>query len=132
MKIYLDSSALVKLVQVEDESTALRRYLRRHRDDLRVSSALALVEVVRAVGGGGADARAHARRLIARLHLVSVTDRLLDRAADLAPSLPLRSLDAIHVASARELGPDLRGVVTYDRRMSEAAETAGLVVVAPR
>jgi uncharacterized protein len=40
--------------------------------------------------------------------------------------------DAIRVASARELGPDLRGVVTYDRRMSEAAEAAGLVVVAPR
>jgi predicted nucleic acid-binding protein len=62
VKLYLDSSALVKLIQREVESSALRRYLRRHRDDRRVTSALARVEVVRAVAGGGPNAIAHARR----------------------------------------------------------------------
>jgi len=131
VKLYLDGSALVELVQVEAEPSALRRYLRRHRDDLTVSSALSLVEVVRAVGGGGAEARAPARRLIAGLHLVSVTDRLLDSAAELSPGSQLRSLDAIHLASAQRLLPDPRAVVTYDPRMSAAAEAVGLVAVAP-
>lgn len=131
MKLYLDSSALVKLVQVEAESAAVRRFLRRHREDLRVSSALARVEVVRAVSGGGPAARAHARRLLGRLHLLAVTRELLDAAADLAPGSPLRSLDAIHVVSAQALGSDLRSVVTYDQRMAAAVNAAGLVVAAP-
>jgi hypothetical protein len=132
MKLYLDSSALVKLVQSEPETSGLRRYLRRHRDDLRVTSSLALVEVVRAVSTGGPEARAHARRLLGRLHLLSLTTSLLDSAADLAPSSPLRSLDAIHLASAQELGSELRAVLTYDSRMAAAAQSVGLVVTAPR
>jgi len=132
VKLYLDSSALVKLVQSEPETSGLRRYLRRHRDDLRVTSSLAQVEVVRAVSSGGPEARAHARRLLGRLHLLSMTSSLLDSAADLAPSSPLRSLDAIHLASAQALGPELRAVLTYDSRMAVAAETVGLLVSAPR
>src|ERR1700730_662110 len=65
MKLYLDSSALVKLVRREAESSPLRRFLRRHQDDGRVTSALARVEVVRAVTGGGPAAVAHARRQLA-------------------------------------------------------------------
>ena len=53
MRLYLDSSAIVKLVKAEPESAALRRYLRRRRENGRVTSALAQVEVVRAVAGGG-------------------------------------------------------------------------------
>ena len=60
MKLYLDSSALVKLVRREAESSPLRRFLRRHGEDGRVTSALARVEVVRAVMGGGPAAIAHA------------------------------------------------------------------------
>jgi len=105
VKLYLDSSVLVKLVQQETESTALRQYLRRHRDDGRVTSALARVEVVRAVSGGGARAIGHARRTLIRVDQIHLDRPLLDDAATLAPSSVLRSLDAIHLASARLLAP---------------------------
>lgn len=131
MKLYLDSSALVKLVKEEAESGALRRFLRRHRSDRRVTSALARVEVVRAVAGGGPAAVAHARRQLARVDHVNVDRDLLDEAATLAPGLTLRSLDAIHLAAARSIGADLRAVVTYDQRMKDAAVAVGLVVEAP-
>ncbi len=131
MKLYLDSSALVKLVNQEAESSALRKFLRRHRTDGRVTSALARVEVVRAVCGGGPAAIAHARRQLARLDQINLERDLLDDAATLAPGSVLRSLDAIHLASAHSIGADLRAIVTYDQRMSDAAVAVGLVVEAP-
>jgi uncharacterized protein len=131
VKLYLDSSALVKLVQRESESTALRRYLRRHQDDGRVTSALARVEVVRAVSGGGARAIGHARRMLTRVDQIHLDRTLLDEAATLAPSSVLRSLDAIHLASARLLGSDLRSVVTYDERMGAIASGLGMPVERP-
>lgn len=131
MKLYLDTSALVKLVQVEAESAALRRYLRQCSGDVRVTSALARVELVRAVTGGGPQARAHARRALTRLHVLDIGRDVLDDAADLAPGSALRSLDAIHLASARQVGGDLRAVVTYDIRMAGAATGLGMVVAAP-
>ena len=131
MKLYLDSSALVKLVKLEPESGPLRRFLRRHRTDGRVTSALARVEVVRAVAAGGPAAVAQARRQLARLDHVNIDRVLLDEAATLAPGAILRSLDAIHLASASSIGADLRAVVTYDRRMADAAAALSLVVEAP-
>ncbi|MDA8046415.1 MAG: type II toxin-antitoxin system VapC family toxin [Actinomycetota bacterium] len=131
MRLYLDSSALVKLVQQETESAALRQYLRRHRGDGRVTSALARVEVVRAVSGGGASAIGHARRTLARIDQIHLDRPLLDDAATIEPSTVLRSLDAIHLASARLLGSDLRAVVTYDQRMATSASGLGLQVETP-
>lgn len=131
MRLYLDSSALVKLVQVEAESAALRRYLRRYRADERVSCALARVEVVRAVLGGGPPAIGKARRQLGRLYLVPLDRDLLDDAATLEPGQLLRSLDAVHLAAARRLGTDLRSVVTYDERMTDASKAIGLPVVGP-
>ena len=131
MKLYLDSSALVKLVQREPESAALRRFLQRYRDDRRVTSALARVEVVRAVSGGGPDAVAHARRQLSRVDQIALDRDLLDAAAALAPGAVLRSLDAIHLACARALGADLRTLVTYDQRMRAAATAIGVAVDAP-
>jgi predicted nucleic acid-binding protein len=131
MKLYLDSSALVKLVRQETESTTLRRFLRRHRGDLRVTSALARVEVVRAVMGGGPSAVAHAKRQLGRVDQINLDRELLDEAAALAPPSVLRSLDAIHLASARAIGADLRAVVTYDLRMHAAAVALGMVVTTP-
>ncbi|MHB1924891.1 MAG: PIN domain-containing protein, partial [Acidimicrobiales bacterium] len=91
MKLYLDSSALVKLVQRETESGALRRFLRRQRVDQLVTSALARVEVVRAVLPGGPAALAQARRQLSRLDQIMLSTEVLDRAATLAPSVQLRS-----------------------------------------
>ena len=131
MRLYLDSSALVKLVQREKESDALRRFLRSHRTDRLVTSALARVEVVRAILIGGPAAIAQARRQLSRLDQVLLGTEVLDRAATLASNVQLRSLDAIHLAAAQVVGADLRAVVTYDRRMADAAKDLGLAVERP-
>ena len=131
MKLYLDASAIVKLVQKEAESAALRRYLRRHRADLRVTSALSRVEVVRAVLPGGSTAVGHAQRQLGRLHQIALGLNLLDDAATIAPEALLRSLDAVHVVSAQLLGDDLRALITYDQRMSDTAALLGLPTAAP-
>jgi len=131
LRLYLDSSALVKLVQRETESDALRRFLRRHRADQPVTSALARVEVVRAILTGGPAAIAHARRQLSRIDQILLGTEVLDRAATLAPHIQLRSLDAIHLAAAQVVGTDLRALVTYDHRMADAAQALGLTVEAP-
>ena len=127
--VYLDSSAIVKLVVTEAESRALRRYLR--TEPQRASCALAKVEVVRAVRPHGAAATTRARQLLRRLDLIQLDDELLDSAATLHGGV-LRSLDAIHLAAAQVLGDELTAIVTYDERMAAAAERLGLVVQAPR
>ena len=131
MKLYLDSSAVVKLIQREPETAALRRYLRRTRDDQFFTSALSRVEVIRAVTTGGPAAITQARRQLSRLAQVALTTDLLDHAANLAPDTLLRSLDAIHLAAAQLAGNDLRAVVTYDQRMATVATQLGLPVQAP-
>ena len=126
--IYVDSSALVKLAVREPESAALRHYLGRHRP--LVSSALARTEVVRALLPLGPDAVRRGRDVLARVGLLRVSDRVLDAAGLLAPA-DLRSLDAIHLASAEQFGSDLRGFVTYDDRLATAAAGRGLRVIRP-
>lgn len=125
---YLDSSAIVKLAVRERESDALRRYLRGRRP--LVSSALARTEVLRATLPGGQPAQAVARRTLARIDLVRVNDRVLDAAGTLPP-LDLRSLDAIHLATAHRLGSDLGEFVTYDGRLADAARSMGFRLAAP-
>ncbi len=132
MKLYLDSSALVKLVQREPESAALRRFLRDVDADELVTSTLARVEVVRAVAPAGARAVSQARRQLARLDQIVLSVELLDRAAELPATVPLRSLDAIHIAAAQLTGEQLRALITYDRRMADAARELGIVVESPR
>ena len=125
--IYADSSALVKLVVREAESAALRRYLRRRTV---LSSALARTEVTRAVLDLGDTAVAAARGLLGAVELVRVTDEVLDGAGVLRPA-GVRSLDAIHLATAKLLQGDLGEVVTYDTRMADAARSLGLPVMSP-
>jgi predicted nucleic acid-binding protein len=127
--VYLDSSAIVKLVIVEAESTALQKYLRRQVQ--RASCGLARVEVLRVVRPHGAAALARARRVLRRIDLVQLDDELLDDAGTLDAGV-LRSLDAIHLAAARVFGDDLTAVVTYDDRMVRSASILGLPVAAPR
>jgi len=126
---YLDSSAIVKLAVREAESVALRRYLRRRRP--LVSSSLARTEVLRALLPAGDDAVGAGRKVLTRLDLVRISNRVLDAAATLRPA-DVRSLDAIHLATAGQLGEDLGVLVTYDERMAEAAKNLGHRVVAPR
>lgn len=126
---YLDSSAFVKLVVSEPESAPLRRSLERW--PARASAALLRTEVVRALRRSANDAYvARAKKLMRSVHLVQLDEALLDRAADLAP-LTLRSLDALHLAAALSLGPDLSAFFVYDLRLQEAAEALGLPVASP-
>jgi len=125
---YLDSSAIVNLAVREPESDALRRYLRRRRP--LVSSSLARTEVLRSLLGGGAPALASGRRVLARIDLVRLNDRVLNSAGVLEP-MELRSLDAMHLATAGRLGADLGEIVTYDQRMAPAARSLGSKVSAP-
>ena len=69
------------------------------------------------------------RRAIAGLALIRLDDRLLDAAADLPQSL--RSLDAIHIATAQSLGPELAALVTYDESMARVAQALGIPVASP-
>lgn len=125
---YVDSSAIVKLAVREPESDALRKYLRRRRP--LMSSALARTEVLRALLPGGEAAVAAGRRALARVDLVRVNDAVLNLAGCLDP-VELRSLDAIHLATATRLGTDLGEIVTYDERMTLAARAMGYRVAAP-
>jgi predicted nucleic acid-binding protein len=126
--VYLDSSAIVKLTVREPESDALRRHLRRRRP--WVSSALARAEVLRALGPGGEPAIAAARAVLARCDLVRVSDRVLNLAGIMQP-VELRSLDAIHLATAERLGSDISELVIYDERMAAAARQMGYRVSSP-
>lgn len=126
--VYLDASAIVKLVVAEDESSALAAHLVGHRR--QVTSSLSRVEVVRAVLRGGAARVSQAQAVLATISQIRIDDRLLDAAATLDPG-GLRSVDAIHLASARALGHDLDHLVAYDRRLLAAATAAGLEVAAP-
>jgi uncharacterized protein len=125
---YLDSSAIVKLAVREAESVALRRYLRRRRP--LVSSSLARTEVLRALLPAGGDAVAAGQKVLTRLDLVRLSNRVLDDAAMLLPA-SIRSVDAIHLATAARLGQDLGPIVTYDDRMADAGRGLGHRVVAP-
>lgn len=126
--IYLDTSALVKLVMREAESDSLREHLgTRPR---QASSALARVELLRAARRIGASTIAQATRVLADLTLLAIDEAILDEAAKAEPR-SLRSLDAIHLTSAQTVGSALAELITYDRRLAEAAESVGIPVSAP-
>ena len=128
--VYLDTSALVKLVVAEPESSALLARLGAW--PRRVSSALALTELPRALrrAGFGGRVRRRAREVLGRLDLIDMDRRILWAASALEPST-LRALDAIHLATALAVREDLDAMVTYDRRLGAAAERAHLEVVTP-
>jgi predicted nucleic acid-binding protein len=127
---YLDSSALVKLVLPEAESARLAEGVQEWRNC--VTSELATVEVMRAVRRASADPRVEQRALevLAGVSLLRMDSDVLARAARLEPRT-LRSLDALHLASALSLQADLRAMVIYDAGLAVAARGCGLEVVAP-
>jgi predicted nucleic acid-binding protein len=125
--VYLDSSAFVKLVLPEPETPALLEAL---EDVARiVASEVLEVEVLRATRRGGGEL-ATALTQLAAVRLLRMNGGIRTNAAELDP-LSVRSLDAIHVATALSLGDRLDGLYTYDERMASAAREAGLDVRAP-
>jgi hypothetical protein len=128
--LYLDSSAFVKVMIEERETGALRTFLA-SREPRRVSSALLRAEALRAVRHLGPDALAQVRDGLRRVDLIGIDDRILDAAGTLEPRV-LRTLDAIHLATAVAIGDDLEAIVTYDEQMIESARLVGLPTATPR
>lgn len=128
--IYLDSSALVKLVFAEDESAALTHWLDTRNDGANFTSDIALVEVPRAVMRFAPTALLQVRDVLDTVNVIQLKESVLHRAASLQPPA-LRSLDAVHLASALQIRADLTAFVAYDQRLHDAALDAGLPAVRP-
>ena len=130
MILYLDASAIVKVIVPENESAALVRALESRAE--QATSALSLAEVPRALRRIRATPAMmrRAARALAQLNLIRL-DRDILEAAGALPLPGLRTLDAVHLASALSLGADLEAVVTYDRRLAAAARGAHVTVLAP-
>ncbi len=128
--VYLDASAIVKLVVEEGESPALRGALRDRPH--RVSSALALVEVhLAAARRSPAPPAGRVSTILAGVTLIPVDQPTLECAAGLGEH-GLRALDAIHMATAQSLGEDLDSFIAYDQRLLTAAQASGLSTEEPR
>lgn len=128
MTVYLDASALVKLIAHEAESAALLAWLRNRPS--QATSVVGLVEVRRAAARHGGVPPERLEAVLARVASVGLDAGIVASAGSLGPA-GLRTLDAIHLASAALLGPDLEAVATYDRRLGEAAAALGLPVASP-
>ncbi|MFV0258626.1 MAG: type II toxin-antitoxin system VapC family toxin [Acidimicrobiales bacterium] len=129
MAAYLDTSALVKLVVEEAETSALMAWVDAAGMDM-VSSDLARTELLRAVRRVAPDRVVRARDVLDAVTLVELPTQIFEEAARIDPPL-LRTLDAVHLAVALDLGDDLDTIVTYDERLSEAAAANGVRVTAP-
>jgi uncharacterized protein len=131
--IYLDTAALVKLVRVEAESAALVTWLNAHSSQPLVASALVEVELPRALRRGQPGVLGSVATVLARLHRVEINAAVRATAGVYTDPM-LRSLDAIHLATAELLvasGRRLTAFVTYDKRLAQTVGLAGLPVAAP-
>jgi len=128
--IYLDSSALVKLLFQEPESEALASWLAARTEVPKLSSQVSVVEVVRVCRRVDAGLEATARRLLAGLDLVPISTAVVERASHVGSAF-LRSLDAIQLATALSVADDLEALIAYDRRLLDAAAQERLPVASP-
>jgi uncharacterized protein len=128
---YADTSAVIKLLAEETHSPALAAFYDEHADAEWVSSSLLKIELMRAVTRVRPVLLPDARDLLHAFSYVAMDDEVVDGAMN-EPDRALRSLDAIHLATARIFGDELDGLVSYDDRLLRAAEDAGLATVSPR
>lgn len=128
---YLDTSAALKLLVEESDSRAFARFYDDHPDATWASSALLRIEVMRVVRRALPAALPDARDLLLAFDYVPIDDGVVAAASD-EPDRSLRSLDAIHLATARLFDPDLSGLITYDDRLARAARSAGMEIVRPQ
>lgn len=128
---YVDTSAALKLLVKEKDSRAFAEFYDAHPGASWASSALLRIEVIRAVARAMPAALPDARDLLLAFDYVTIDDEVVEAAMN-EPDRMLRSLDAIHLATARVLGPDLDGLATYDDRLATAAKDAGIAVIDPR
>ena len=127
--IYADTSALAKLLTAETETAALRDWISR-QDARLVTNSIGVVELRRLAARVSQQAVGAATVLLGRIDRLALTPAALALAGELPPP-EVRALDALHIASAAEL-VELQVLLTYDRRMAEAATHFGLPVESPR
>jgi predicted nucleic acid-binding protein len=132
--IYLDACALVKFIKPEIESEALRSWRAAlPPDTVLVSSELSRLEITRALRRAGVEPEQvpyYAGQALRGVYVLDVTTTVLARAAAYRTAR-LGSLDAIHLASADPLRPDMSALVTYDQELAHAAVEVGFAVDAP-
>lgn len=128
---YVDTSAALKLLVRESDSDAFAAFYDQHADAEWTSSALLRIEIARAVTRVAPALLPDARDLLSAFTFIAIDDEVVD-SATYEPDRMLRSLDAIHLATARMLGTDLDGIVTYDDRLATAAIDADREVIQPR
>ena len=129
MTYYLDTSAFLKLVVAEPETRALLAWAKGSDADFFASDLLR-TEALRAGRRHSPRALLEVRARLDAVTLLAVTTDICERAAELDPGI-LRTLDALHLATALALADDLEGIVTYDGRLADAAALHGVPVVAP-
>ncbi len=127
---YADTSAVIKLLVEETHSHDFAAFYDEQAGAEWVSSALLRVEVTRAVTRIAPALLRDARDLLTGFSYISMDDEVIDGAMG-EPDRLLRSLDAIHLATARILRDDLTAIVSYDDRLLKAAADAGLDAVSP-
>ncbi|MGB2756954.1 MAG: type II toxin-antitoxin system VapC family toxin [Acidimicrobiia bacterium] len=129
MAYYFDSSALVKLIVNEDETAALKTWI--SAEDRRpITCDVARAEVTRAVRRAAPGRVGEVRGVLNVMDILELRSEQFDVAGSIEPPT-LRTVDAIHLAAALDLGDDLEGFVTYDSRLAEACEAVGIQVFAP-
>jgi uncharacterized protein len=126
--IYIDTTTVLKLVHPEPESGALRAWLASHPGDL-VSSALVRTEGRQALLRNDPAALPNLPAILSVIAQIPVSETVLDSAA-MFPDPLLRSLDAIHLASAQSITA-VTAVLAYDKHLIQAARNAGLAVASP-
>lgn len=124
---YVDASALTKLVLDEPDSAAMRRWY--VESDEVICSRIGIVETRRAVGRFRHDPT-HLDVILRSVEVVEFDADIAREAAGLGPAT-LKTLDAIHLATAFAMGAEIDAFVTYDDRLADAARAAGLPVVRP-
>ncbi|NNN19511.1 MAG: type II toxin-antitoxin system VapC family toxin [Acidimicrobiaceae bacterium] len=125
---YLDTSAFLKLITLEDESQAMRSWFRSHNSIW--SSHLLHAEALRAGARLGISSDIIEDALDTVSLVLPSSTTFFD--AGRLPPTTLRAIDALHLAAAMEIGDDLEGIVAYDGRLIEAAHAASIEVFSPR
>ena len=125
--LYLDSSAVLKFIFNEEESTAARKEIR----GVLYSSELVRVEVIRTVLRIEPELYQRALEVLNKIRIIKMKSGVLVQAERLPSHVKIRGMDAIHLASANTLGRLGHTIVTYDKNMAKAAKALGFNVESP-
>ena len=127
MNWYVDSSALLKLLIVEKESVDLVDFI----DFTITSSVVTRVEVIRTLQKIAPEKVAEAQIILSGIDLTPVNSPILSVAENFSPSISLKSLGAIHLATVIFLNKSVEGLVTYDKAMIKNAKVLGIKTISP-